>query len=67
MANLQICKKMEEVITDAEQLLFPGMKSVNRVKILGTIPQCYALEDKFPMDQLIRYDDLTETELNGEF
>jgi hypothetical protein len=67
MANLQICKKMEEVITEAEQLLFPGIETVNRVKILGTIPQCYALEDKFPMDQLIRYDDLTATELNGEF
>lgn len=67
LANLKIYDKMNQVIRETKQLVAPNTEVKDRIKIIGTLPQCYAMEEKFPMNKLIRYENLTQEELNGEF
>jgi hypothetical protein len=64
-AALKIYRKMQETVRDAEALLVPNKTGESRIKILGSIPQCEALEAKFPLNKLVKFDELTEDQLNG--
>jgi hypothetical protein len=62
---LKIYRKMQNAVRDAETLLVPNKTGESRIKILGSIPQCEALEAKFPLNKLVKFDELTEDQLNG--
>jgi hypothetical protein len=64
-AALKIYRKMQNAVRDAETLLVPNKTGESRIKILGSIPQCEALEAKFPLNKLVKFDELTEDQLNG--
>ena len=66
LANINVYPKMLRAIEDAVELWAPGAKIDNsQCEIYGTIPQCYALAKRFPMNKLIVYKDLTDADFTN--
>ena len=65
LKNIRVGKKMEKRIKEVFAAYYPGKKFPKRsVEIYGTIPQCQALNAKYPVNKVILYSEIEDSEYN---
>ncbi len=65
LANLRVGRKMENRVREALAAYAPDADlDSSRVEIYGTLPQCTALENKYPMNKIVQYKKVTDKEYN---
>lgn len=65
LANLRVGRKMELRVKQAIDTYAPGSDtSSSTIEFYGTVPQCTALENKYPMNKIVQYSKVTDKEYN---
>jgi hypothetical protein len=65
LANLRVGRKMELRAQQALDAYCPGITLADStIEFYGTIPQCTALENSYPMNKVVQYKKVTDKEYN---